>query len=42
MIIEKSPFYKKTEIHNESLKINENNADSPKNEDEFSFWQFSF
>ena len=37
MIIEKSPFYKKTEIHNEPLKTNEKNVDSTKNEDEFSF-----
>ena len=40
MIIEKSPFYKKTEIHNESLKTNEKNVDSTKNEDEFSFWNW--
>ena len=40
MIIEKSPFYKKTEIHNESLKTNEKNVDSTKNEDEFSFWSW--
>ena len=40
MIIEKSPFYKKTEIHNESLKTIEKNVDSTKNEDEFSFWSW--
>ena len=40
MIIEKSPFYKKTEIHNELLKTNEKNVDSTKNEDEFSFWNW--
>ena len=40
MIIEKSPFYKKTEIHNESLKTSEKNVDSTKNEDEFSFWNW--
>jgi hypothetical protein len=40
MIIEKSPFYKKTEIHNESLKTSEKNVDSTKNEDEFSFWSW--
>ena len=40
MIIEKSPFYKKTEIHNEPLKTIEKNVDSTKNEDEFSFWSW--
>ena len=40
MIIEKIPFYKKTEIHNESLKTSEKNVDSTKNEDEFSFWNW--